>query len=1206
MIPQRRIYLPYYSEGFDYLRPCGQSCRPFVPQWQQQNPVTCPPAGFTTGRVADYAKAFYPSHVRPSMSSLAVTMNPVHQQLFTAPLIRKERKQIIIKDPTQGGRDITNEIMTGRWTTSQVIIKDPTQGGRDITKDIMSGEWTTPTETSPHSVDAEVQTNSDPVKPAAVAVLRGLLESVEDPAAPTETESSAANENPGSDEAVSKHHDDVQEADELSEKIKPEEDHCDQNKQQQRKKYSRDFLLDLQLNQLSLQRPKVQQHVPDVVLDQPLLQNLYLRDQMREFKPSVTNLDSTVPEPVNVQEEKINEENVSLKSDHCDQNKQQQRKKYSRDFLLDLQLNQLSLQRPKVQQHVPDVVLDQPLLQNLYLRDQMREFKPSVTNLDSTVPEPVNVQEEKINEENVSLKSDHCDQNKQQQRKKYSRDFLLDLQLNQLSLQRPKVQQHVPDVVLDQPLLQNLYLRDQMREFKPSFDNMERLLSEPVEDQEEKMDIENISKHAGSNKLPQRIKYDREFLLNLQMTSASLQRPKVMLDIKNIVLDKPLQQQLFLRDQMVSGKSFSPLIANQDCQKKEGERELPSRMHHLQRDQCREQRKVINVSLNNDVQLHKAEKAWKPAIKKSCTQEKDREATETQELFQKVCSILNKMTPEKFQQLMKQLTELPINTEERLKGVIELIFKKAVAEPNFCTVYAKMCSGLMELKVPTSDYSGSTLDFINLLVGHCEEEFKKDEKDNKLLQKKLKDLDEAEEEKEQQILKEELEEIKIKARLCSLGNIKFMGELYKQKMLTDQFIYRCITKLLENNNEESLESLCKLLSTAGKDLDLDNGKALLDNYFNQLGTIVKERRTSSRIRFMIQDVLDLRRNNWIPRRSDQGPKTIKEVHKDAEVEDNVEQLKVQQKLLLQQSKVQAQNKSWNTKPVYNKKSPNDGSHQGKMPKPCAFNYVDVTSGQKDSLRSRTNSRRSEDVRSHTHFSVKQEKQSGNGDRQCVSNKVKMRKYASQESTESAAVKREPTQAPKATMSKEQLEKKSVAIIEEYLHINDLKEALLCVQEMNSASLLFIFVRIGVETTLERSAIERGHLGLLFHHLIRNQILPAEQYYKGFQEILEVAEDMVVDIPHIWLYLAEIIPPVLQDEGIPMAQLFRELAKPLLTMEQAAMLLVQIINQLSKKMSYKEARGLWDEAGLSWKDFLPEGDDENTFVMEQLPPEWTTM
>lgn len=39
-------------------------------------------------------------------------------------------------------------------------------------------------------------------------------------------------------------------------------------------------------------------------------------------------------------------------------------------------------------------------------------------------------------------------------------------------------------------------------------------------------------------------------------------------------------------------------------------------------------------------------------------------------------SILNKLTPQKFQTLVKQVSEMEINTEERLKGVTDLIFEK--------------------------------------------------------------------------------------------------------------------------------------------------------------------------------------------------------------------------------------------------------------------------------------------------------------------------------------------------------------------------------------------------------------------------------------------------------------------------------------------------------------------------------------------------
>lgn len=116
------------------------------------------------------------------------------------------------------------------------------------------------------------------------------------------------------------------------------------------------------------------------------------------------------------------------------------------------------------------------------------------------------------------------------------------------------------------------------------------------------------------------------------------------------------------------------------------------------------------------------------------------------------------------------------------------------------------------------------------------------------------------------------------------------------------------------------------------------------------------------------------------------------------------------------------------------------------------------------------------------------------------------------------------------------------------------------QELNSTELLYVFVERGLESTLERSTIAREHMGQLLHQLVKASILPTAQYYKGWvswtpqihntackyltlfvirlHQILEMAEDIAIDIPHIWLYLAELITPMLHEGGIPMGELFR--------------------------------------------------------------------
>uniref|UniRef100_A0A8K9XTE3 Eukaryotic translation initiation factor 4 gamma, 1a n=1 Tax=Oncorhynchus mykiss TaxID=8022 RepID=A0A8K9XTE3_ONCMY len=852
-------------------------------------------------------------------------------------------------------------------------------------------------------------------------------------------------------------------------------------------------------------------------------------------------------------------------------------------------------------------------------------------------------------------------------------------------------------------------------------------------------------------------RYDREFLLGCQFISASMNKPEGLPLITDVVLDKANKTPMRPAEpgrNMNAGPDFTPaFMGNLGRQSSGGGGpRAPGRDHmgppgprRSQQGQRKEPRKIITISssLGGEVELNKAEKAWKPTVKKAVTRGRgaapedeesdDPEQAKTQELFKRVRSILNKLTPQMFQQLMKQVTELTIDTEERLKGVIDLIFEKAISEPNFSVAYANMCRCLMGLKVPTTDKPGVTVNFRKLLLNRCQKEFEKDQDDDVIFEAKQKEMEAAKEE-EKAGLKATLEEAKDQARRRSLGNIKFIGELFKLKMLTEAIMHDCIVKLLKNHDEESLECLCRLLSTIGKDLDFEKAKPRMDQYFAQMDKIIKEKKTSSRIRFMLQDVIDLRRSGWVPRRGEQGPKTIDQIHKDAEQEEHMQQVKVQQQLMSRNDGggrggggggrdgrggdrggrdqvgrggqqvgrgSQPQDEGWNTVPISTKNRPIDTSRLSKITKPGALDFSNQllapqlggkgmwgswgkgssggTTGAKPATgaepaetgRPATGNRfsalqqsappasssdadrrvpqRSSSSRDRDRFdrferhdssrdercgsrdtrppitkrSFSRETEERRGD-SCTPTEPPVRRVASMTDdrdrggsrsrggsgsrdrapSKEVVVKREtaptpPPDAPtKPAMTEEELEKKSSAIIEEYLHLNDMKEALQCVVELNSAPLLFVFVRNGLENTLERSAIARERMGLLLHQLIKAGTLPTTEYYKGLQEILEVAEDMAIDIPHIWQYLSELINPMLHEGGIPMGQLFREVSKPLIPLRKAGVLLVHILNLLCKEMTHKKVGGMWMEAGLNWRDFLPEDEDVNKFVTEQ--------
>ncbi|NXK09595.1 IF4G1 factor, partial [Herpetotheres cachinnans] len=809
-------------------------------------------------------------------------------------------------------------------------------------------------------------------------------------------------------------------------------------------------------------------------------------------------------------------------------------------------------------------------------------------------------------------------------------------------------------------------------------------------------------------------RYDREFLLGFQFIFASMQKPEGLPQITDVVLDKANKTPLRALDPIrLSGMNcspdFTPSFANLG-RPVMGNRGLSKELSFFspcqpsglgprrsQQSQRKEPRKIIaTVSLNEDVKLNKAEKAWKPSSKRA-SEEEDPENIKTQELLRRVRSILNKLTPQMFQQLMKQVMELSIDTEERLKGVIDLVFEKAISEPNFSVAYANMCRCLMGLKVPTTDKPTVTVNFRKLLLNRCQKEFEKDKDDDEIFEKRQKEMDDASAPEEKARMKDELEEARDKARRRSLGNIKFIGELFKLKMLTEAIMHDCVVKLLKNHDEESLECLCRLLTTIGKDLDFEKAKPRMDQYFNQMEKIIKEKKTSSRIRFMLQDVIDLRRNSWVPRRGDQGPKTIDQIHKEAEMEEHREHIKVQQ--LMSKDKRRGPpgpssssgrgslvaDDGWNTVPISKGNRPIDTSRLTKITKPGSIDSNNQLfapggrlswgkgssggSGAKpadsasdsgrpatstlnrfsalqqstpaESLESRRVVQRSSSSRDRS------EKAGERGDRESRSekgsdrlerpdrgeradrNRSALTKRSFSKETEDRSREREkqsgpeavrkaasmteerdrsretikqepapPTASPKPALSEEELEKKSKAIIEEYLHINDMKEALQCVQELGSPSSLYIFVQNGIESTLERSTISREHMGVLLCQLVKAGTLSKEQYYKGLREILEIAEDMEIDIPHIWLYLAELITPILQEEGIPMEELFREITKPLVPIGKATTLLVEVLGLLCKGMSQKTAGKLWRDGGLSWKEFLPEDQDVNKFVTEQ--------
>ncbi|RWW65288.1 hypothetical protein BHE74_00027413 [Ensete ventricosum] len=221
----------------------------------------------------------------------------------------------------------------------------------------------------------------------------------------------------------------------------------------------------------------------------------------------------------------------------------------------------------------------------------------------------------------------------------------------------------------------------------------------------------------------------------------------------------------------------------------------------------------------------------------------------------RVRAILNKLTPKNFTRLFAQIRGVNIDNALTLSGVVSQIFNKALMEPTFCEVYANFCVHLAA-ELPTFSEG---ISFKRLLLNACQEEFERREREEA----------EGGKVEMQQQTNGEREARRLLARMRGLGNVRLIGELYKARMLTERIMHECIKKLLgqhQNPEEEDVEAVCRLLGVIGKTIDHPKAKEYMDAYFDIMAKLSTNQKLSLRVRFMLRDAIDLRKNKWQARR----------------------------------------------------------------------------------------------------------------------------------------------------------------------------------------------------------------------------------------------------------------------------------------------------------------------------------------------------
>jgi hypothetical protein len=70
-------------------------------------------------------------------------------------------------------------------------------------------------------------------------------------------------------------------------------------------------------------------------------------------------------------------------------------------------------------------------------------------------------------------------------------------------------------------------------------------------------------------------------------------------------------------------------------------------------------------------------------------------------------------------------------------------------------------------------------------------------------------------EQERKVAQAQREEEYLRARRRAVGNMQFVGHLYKAAMTTEKHVHTCLQDLLGHPTSEAVEYACKLFATAG-------------------------------------------------------------------------------------------------------------------------------------------------------------------------------------------------------------------------------------------------------------------------------------------------------------------------------------------------------------------------------------------------------
>ncbi|CAD7969013.1 unnamed protein product [Amoebophrya sp. A25] len=223
----------------------------------------------------------------------------------------------------------------------------------------------------------------------------------------------------------------------------------------------------------------------------------------------------------------------------------------------------------------------------------------------------------------------------------------------------------------------------------------------------------------------------------------------------------------------------------------------------------------------------------------------DADTDEDAEVTRKLKGHMNKLTDANFENIYGQIKEL-LAKEKHVIVLVHEVFQKAITQHFFIDLYTKLTVELSKY-LESAEYQGEqlTTTFKKILVNEVQQTFEDSLTNSKAFSDK--DMDTHSDEYE--------EFVKKKTRIT--GNVKFIANLLREKMIASRLFIDVSRELLMQENELTLELLCILCEASGSMAKM----GVVDNFqrnelYPKLTELSKSKNVKPRIRFKILDLVE--------------------------------------------------------------------------------------------------------------------------------------------------------------------------------------------------------------------------------------------------------------------------------------------------------------------------------------------------------------